>query len=177
VSSEARQRRKKNDRYASADLSARAVVARLKRTCDVKTDEALARRLEVSKTTIAVWKKRNSVPYKACVKIAFEERTELDWLITGRPRKPYPGLFESNIDWEIIEICLTEIKAAGFLDDDERLPRTLRMSARFLALQYGRLSMMLSEAEKSEGLSREAVLNELRTSVRTELSEYVAKQR
>ncbi|ALG68341.1 helix-turn-helix domain-containing protein [Beggiatoa leptomitoformis] len=59
------------------------VLNRLATVLQAKHDADLARKLEVSTSTIATWKARDTIPYKICVDIARREKVSLDWLLNG----------------------------------------------------------------------------------------------
>jgi hypothetical protein len=74
-----------------------SVLSRLKTLFAVKTDADLAEAMEVPKTTLSSWKKRESVPYSECVQIAQQRRVSLDWLLAGRDQ-PVPIQFRFSSD-------------------------------------------------------------------------------
>lgn len=61
-----------------------SVLSRLKALFTVETDADLAEVMEVKKTTLSSWKRRESVPYAECVQIAQKKNVSLDWLLVGR---------------------------------------------------------------------------------------------
>ncbi|HDD8964478.1 TPA: helix-turn-helix domain-containing protein [Escherichia coli] len=61
-----------------------AVLSRLMSLFQAENDSELARALNVNRQTLASWRKRDSVPYAICIKIAEEKGVSLDWLLTGR---------------------------------------------------------------------------------------------
>lgn len=61
-----------------------AVLLRLMSLFSVDSDSGLAKALDVNRQTLASWRKRNSVPYSICIKLAEEKGISLDWLLTGK---------------------------------------------------------------------------------------------
>ncbi|HEE9900382.1 MULTISPECIES: helix-turn-helix domain-containing protein [Enterobacteriaceae] len=61
-----------------------AVLLRLMSLFNVDSDSGLAKALDVNRQTLASWRKRNSVPYSICIKLAEEKGISLDWLLTGK---------------------------------------------------------------------------------------------
>lgn len=59
------------------------VILRLKLIYEIKADKDLADILGVASPSISGWKRRNTIPYDICVKIATEHQISLDWLILG----------------------------------------------------------------------------------------------
>jgi len=68
------------------NTSVGAVLERLGKALEAKTDSDLARLLDVNRQTLGSWRTRGSVPYALCVKVAEEKGLSLDWLLTGRGR-------------------------------------------------------------------------------------------
>ena len=64
-------------------VAASDVLDRLKRVLELETDSALARRLEVEPTTIATWRRRDTLSYVDCIRVGAEELVNLNWLFTG----------------------------------------------------------------------------------------------
>lgn len=58
------------------------IIERLKQCFDCKTNDELAKHLEISKGTIGSWKSRNSIDIKLL--IAKCNHVNLDWLLTGK---------------------------------------------------------------------------------------------
>jgi hypothetical protein len=74
-----------------------SVLSRLKTLFAVETDADLAEAMEIKKTTLSSWKRRESVPYSECVQIAQERMVSLDWLLAGRGQ-PVPIEFRFSSD-------------------------------------------------------------------------------
>ncbi len=60
------------------------VLSRLTTLSNAKNDAELARFLDVSPSTLAMWRTRDTVPYKACVTVSRRENVSLDWLLNGK---------------------------------------------------------------------------------------------
>lgn len=61
-----------------------AIVERMKEVVGVKRDVELAEAIGASRSTPAVWKMRDRVPYAECAVIAEKFGVSLDWLVFGR---------------------------------------------------------------------------------------------
>ncbi len=68
----------------AAKATADQVIDRLKEAAEFKTDAELAAALDVSKSTIANWRKRNSVRWDRLLPIARDKGIPVDYLTTGR---------------------------------------------------------------------------------------------
>jgi len=66
------------------NLSANAVLDRLQKALDVKSDSALSRAMGVNRATLGNWRTRDSVPYSICVNVAVEKGISLNWLLMGQ---------------------------------------------------------------------------------------------
>ncbi|EDS5585806.1 bacteriophage CI repressor [Salmonella enterica subsp. enterica serovar Saintpaul] len=64
--------------------SVNAVLERLMEVFKVNNDTELAKALGVNRQTLASWRRRESVPYSLCIKIAEQYSVSLDWLLSGR---------------------------------------------------------------------------------------------
>ena len=60
------------------------IITRLKDRLDVESDAKLAELLGVPPSTLANWRRRRSLPYAVCVRVAQERGISLDWLILGK---------------------------------------------------------------------------------------------
>ena len=68
--------------YRTPDPS--EIITRLKTHLDVESDAKLAEILGIPPSTLANWRRRRSLPYAVCVRIAQERGISLDWLILGK---------------------------------------------------------------------------------------------
>lgn len=92
------------------------VLERAKALWGIKQDQQLAEWLEVSRTTLASWKRRNSIPTKYLFKMIFGSDASMDWLLTGSEdetigdfgiSKNYP-LVDDRIFW--LSLLLVRLK-------------------------------------------------------------------
>jgi hypothetical protein len=63
--------------------SAGPIVDRLRQVFDVKTDVALAEKLNLGTSAPSNWRQRNAPPYPVCVLVAATHGISLDWLVFG----------------------------------------------------------------------------------------------
>lgn len=77
-----------------------AIVDRMKEVVGVSKDVELADALGASRSTPAVWKTRDRIPFAECLLIAEKHGVSLDWLVFGRdtPRKDEPTLHADETD-------------------------------------------------------------------------------
>ncbi|MEQ8194316.1 MAG: helix-turn-helix domain-containing protein, partial [Rhodospirillales bacterium] len=89
------------------EITAKAVIRRMKEYLRVKTDAELAARLGVGKTTISSWRQRKAVPFEECIRVAIWERGNLQWLLTGGSiDEMQPGLWEGPVHPELLQLIL-----------------------------------------------------------------------
>jgi len=67
----------------SSPIDAAAVIARMKSAARVSRDEDLARELGLSRSAIANWRHRNSIPIEPLAAFAAARNVSLDSLVTG----------------------------------------------------------------------------------------------
>jgi hypothetical protein len=72
-----------------------AIVDRMKEVVGVTKDVELAESLGASRSTTAVWKIRDRIPFAECMTIAEKHGVSLDWLVLGRG---VPGIEEPELD-------------------------------------------------------------------------------
>lgn len=135
----------------------------MRKTTGARTDAALAQRLSVSNPTVAAWRRRGSIPFAECVRLAIEERESLDWLIFGKRSGSQPGIHDLGIDLEILAVVVLEEGelnelVAGVTDPWERS----RFKARGIADKYRRYLGLMNEAISGSTLSRSEFIGMLR---------------
>ncbi|NTJ42578.1 bacteriophage CI repressor [Agrobacterium larrymoorei] len=123
---------------------ANAVIDRAKSLWALKQDQELADMLEVSRTTLASWKRRNSIPTKYLFKMIWGLDTTMDWLLTGKEdesvddygfskKKP---LVDDRIFWlsllllrlQLSDGTEKEKKIAELLDDNDLMGLHINLS-------------------------------------------------
>lgn len=65
-------------------MNANDIIDRAKEVMNLEQDQELAERLAVSRSTIAAWRRRGSVPAKYLSEMMVEGTVSLDWLLTGQ---------------------------------------------------------------------------------------------
>lgn len=76
-------------------FDAATVIERAKSLHGFKLDQQLAELLGVSRTSLASWKRRNSIPAKYLLQIVFGTEHTVDWLVSGEEK-------EQEEDWELL---------------------------------------------------------------------------
>lgn len=71
-------------------IDVEAVIDRLKKVLDARSDTALAKALGTTPQTLSSWKSRGSVPYALCVEVSDKHGVSLDWLIRGKSNYESP---------------------------------------------------------------------------------------
>lgn len=74
-----------------ADISANAVLDRLKERLPAASDKQLAVLMEAHRDNVQKWRRRNSVPYDKVVAVCVRNGVDLDWILTGRFSPCLPG--------------------------------------------------------------------------------------
>lgn len=88
-------------------MNANEVIDRVKDAMNIEQDQELASRLSVSRSTIAAWRRRGSIPAKYLSEMMIEGTISLDWLLTGvgdrisANRDGWPNLKELDDDIEL----------------------------------------------------------------------------
>lgn len=144
------------------EVTADAVIGRLKLALGVRTDAEIAELLGVARNTIANWRQRNSVPYEECLRVALNSKFTMDFLLTGAEQNilsPASSYFDSDL----LALALLRHERS-----DKKLQRTLSeegygdwQQAKFLAFilseHYAHYRHLLEEAIAA-GSSREEFL-------------------
>jgi len=92
------------------NLSADAVLDRLQKALDVKSDSALSRAMGVNRATLGNWRTRDSVPYSICVNVAVEKGISLNWLLMGQ------GEMFNGAGQSTETLCLNHVKLIDLFD-------------------------------------------------------------
>lgn len=71
------------------------ILSRAKSALSIDQDQELAEWLHVSRTTIASWRRRKSIPVKYLTRIMADGSVSFDWLMTG---KGYPSGYVEDFD-------------------------------------------------------------------------------
>lgn len=97
-----------------------AVIDRAKALHGVKQDQELARLLGVSKTAIASWKRRESIPTKYLIGMVFGTEKTVDWLLDGtEPHAPSVNDDEQiSVDRDILWMALRIVAVDAFSDSE-----------------------------------------------------------
>lgn len=148
------------------ELRADEVVDRMRQSLRLETDVQLAEALDVSKTTIASWRARNSIPYEECVRVAVWGMSDLYWLLTGQEYGTLkPGLWEGTIDPELLAVVLyDELIELGVTSVAEG-PDKAASHALHLCAEYNRYEHLMRESLRLGKLSRADFLETLRRSI------------
>lgn len=66
-----------------AEVNAGAVIDRMRKAVDVRTDLALGGYFGLGSSAVSNWRSRNTIPYEECVILSIRKGISLDWLILG----------------------------------------------------------------------------------------------
>jgi len=97
--------------YKESDCSFHAVMRRLKETFGASTDKGLANEMGVSPQTLATWKSRLTIPYRAITEVAKNKNLSLDHLLLGRAQQPAPA--GDQIREQVIAVLREMLDAAA----------------------------------------------------------------
>ncbi len=64
-------------------MDVNGIIDRAKEALNIEQDQELATKLSVSKSTIAAWRRRGSIPAKYLSEMMIKGTISLDWLLTG----------------------------------------------------------------------------------------------
>lgn len=150
----------------TTDIDVSAVIRRMKKEYDVTSDADLAASLGVAKTTVSSWRKRNSIPLEICVRAAYDNRSSIDYIISGRDRNDlFPGLYESDIDIEIMIMCVYDQILNERGDSIKDTFKRAGMKARTMITEYERYRELMREAMKRSDISRPSFIASLKTTI------------
>lgn len=114
-----------------------AIVDRLKEVVGVTKDVELAEALGASRSTPAVWKIRDRIPFAECMQVAEQYGVSLDWLVMGRGVQGIEAMAEAAArgpreDGMPASIEFPAFDMPSFLDADSP-QRTIRIPADWFA--------------------------------------------
>lgn len=139
-------------------LTASAVVERMKEALGVVTDTQLAEALRTSKQNISKWKSRQSVPYAEAVFVSLSRGVSLDYLLLGKGGRALSKIRRrsANVDEQIVRAALTNLRASGIFQIPEEIEPlgALATIARGVVSQYARAEEVMRELTK-KGLKPE----------------------
>jgi hypothetical protein len=136
-------------------VKAAEVIKRLQRAVEARTDQDLADRIDVSKTTVASWRTRDSIPYDICVTVAVAWDVSLHWLILGLgpQHAPVPDLGAHDVDYDLLGIALGE-RREYLAALDKETQRGRRLIAKNAFADYLRYRALQDEAVGSGKLTK-----------------------
>lgn len=151
-------------------IKASEVIERIKQTLDLTTDLELVNILGVSKSTVAGWRKRDTVPYEAAVIAAKRGRESLGWIITGeRDDSLSAGMLDGPVDHQLMQVILFDNILSGRwnellagLPDNGKKAAQL---ARIVTTEYNKNNEMMKEAVGIGQMSRVDFLQSLQRAV------------
>lgn len=138
------------------ELSAAAVLDRMKESAGLSSDSELAEWLKTSRSTVSKWRKRNAIPYAEAVFLALMRHASLDYLLTGKKNNEKDSK-SSEIEKDFIKAALLNIygmqifEFPGNSDPVEKI----QLMAQGVAHQYGRALLMKQKLIRQEGLSEQ----------------------
>lgn len=137
------------------DLSANAVLDRMKGSAKLKSDAELAEWLKTSRSTVSKWRKRNAIPYAEAVYLSLMMHASLDYLLTGRGTSQWSLAKGVDIDPDFIRAALLNLFSmhAVVLQPDEDPVEQIALMARGIAHQYRQAQALMHRLVDQEGLS------------------------
>jgi phage repressor protein C with HTH and peptisase S24 domain len=112
-----------------------AIVDRLKEVVGVTKDVELAEALGASRSTPAVWKIRDRIPFAECMEVAEQYNVSLDWLVMGRGVPGIEAIAEAAARGngeEVASACeFPAFDMPSFLDSDSP-QRTIKIPSEWI---------------------------------------------
>lgn len=147
----------------SREINAGDIIARMKSVYSANSDEELGICLDVKKTTVSSWRKRNSIPLEHCIRAAIDGRDTLDWIVYGENNST-PSIHDTDIDVRLLEICFYKMDQAFHIEGLEDPVKSSAHRARWLYGEYLRADAMKHEAMRT-GMSRDKFLEYYRGTI------------
>ena len=110
--------------HDQSEVDAGAVIDRMRQVLGAPTDIALCKALGVGSSVVSTWRRRNTVPYAECVRLALQHALSLNWLLLGLGTRSASPFAQNAV-----------AEPAGYLPAD---PRVARMQRFIAAWQAGR---------------------------------------
>lgn len=138
------------------ELSAGAVLDRMKEAAGLSSDSQLADWLKTSRSTVSKWRKRNAVPYAEAVYLALMQHASLDYLLTGQRTAKLESKIEV-VEEDFIRAALLNIHGMQLfqIPGDAEPFEEIRLIAQGVAHQHGRALLMKRKLIDHEGLSEQ----------------------
>lgn len=136
------------------EITAGAVLDRMKEVAGLRSDSELAERLKTSRSTVSKWRNRNAIPYAEAVFLALAQNSSLDYILTGN--QPDSNVTKIKaIEQEFIRAALLNLyEMQIFKTREDRDPLDeIRLVAQGIAHQYERAQTMKRKLIEQEGLS------------------------
>jgi len=171
--------KKINRKKAFLAIDANDVVDRMQKAVEVRNDKDLSDVLNISKSTVSSWRKRNSIPYAECVWISVEFYTSLDWIIRGiGPMVSQSDADLGDIDCELLAVFMMRLDELSRNENIENPWERALYKTRSLMSAYAKYEKMLSEEVIHHGISRDVFINHLKEAISivpSSLEEYHTK--
>lgn len=134
------------------------VIGRLKEALGISGDSALAAKIGVARSTLANWRRRNSVPYEKCVEVALKERLNLDWVLTGEGPPKKEMFVVPQIDEDLLA---TAIALAERWPEKPHSVTTPELASLIVGF-YTDLKFRFNELKKTSKLDEKSIIKSLR---------------
>jgi transcriptional regulator with XRE-family HTH domain len=144
--------------YQRKMQSAKDVITRLREALNCSNDAALAKAMKVAPSTVATWRRRNSVPYPELIELALKDNINLHWLLTGEGERNKKGFVFSGIDPEILSISISLAERWPHRKKSVSTPQLASLIGAF----YGDLAGKYHELKNSSGLERDQIIHAMR---------------
>ncbi|MEJ0012899.1 MAG: helix-turn-helix domain-containing protein [Bauldia sp.] len=104
------------DVTAAASPLASEVVDRMKSALALKNDSELARTLGVNPSTVAMWRKRGSVPYEQATKVAAETASSISYLLSGIAPQHAGTPLATAANEKIVAAIFLQFERSGWIE-------------------------------------------------------------
>jgi hypothetical protein len=143
------------DAERAASAPADAVIERMKKVAECDTDASLATVINTSRSNIAKWRKRNSVPYMEVFKFSVQYKTSVDYLLTGQ-RSGHEFLTIKVIDDKILSILLKQLFMKSLLSPPKGFEPNdyAKWLARRIASRYNDVEELIEKLQVSMKMNR-----------------------
>lgn len=137
------------------NLSAGAVLERMKEVAKLESDSELADWLKVSRSAISKWRNRNTVPYSEAVMLALFNNSSLDYILAGL--QPSEETQRQRPDQDLIRAALLNLYAMQMFETRQGTEplEEIKLIAQSIAGQYERGEVMMRKLAEVDGLSPE----------------------
>ena len=125
------------------NIDVESIINRCVECSGASTASSLAKELGLSKSAFSQMKKRNTVPFEACVMVSIEHNADINYLIFGNDKKP--EVEKESFIKEFLETILMGIQMEVIAETDDTDERAIVSLAKSM---YNKISKNTEEREK-----------------------------